>query len=294
MFLKTLEEADNYNKDRKEVIIYKADGINCRLINRNLINLQQLFGNDRLSGLYAECFSNWINIFKDFTPCLCIGSINGDTMTDSEALNTLTEYNSRMHDLSDVENGVKATMDKGGYIKNDIIYLLEIHRRDLKNPNLYNEVAEFKRKKLKEMKKADDEYRVKVAETIRRQEEEAKAETERLRQQKLDFLMGYGDGKKPIQIERLYAFLSKEICYRENGKILHKTRRNFVTDAISEGGRVDIIKNETHYYGSKWDVKKTKPKTVYRLICANGAFWNITKIEYDFGKYIMSKQEERE
>lgn len=117
---------------------------------------------------------------------------------------------------------------------------------------------------------------------------------ERLRQQKIDFLMGYSDGKKPIQIERLYAVLSKEICYRENGKIFHKTRRDFVTDVISEGGRVDIIENETHYYGSKWDVKKTKPKTVYRLICADGNFWNITKTEYDFGKYIMSKQEERE
>lgn len=40
------------------------------------------------------------------------------------------------------------------------------------------------------------------------------------------------------------------------------------------------------FYGSKWNPKEGR-KTVLRAEESDGAGWEITKTEYDFGKYLM-------
>lgn len=103
----------------------------------------------------------------------------------------------------------------------------------------------------------------------------------------VDFLMGYAEGKTQIQVERIYNILSRVQSYAEGGKTVYKSRRDFIRDIVAEGGKVRKIENMVYFYGSKWDRKEGR-KTVLRAEEADGSSWEITKTEYDFGKYLMS------
>lgn len=112
-------------------------------------------------------------------------------------------------------------------------------------------------------------------------------EKERRHTEKVDFLMGYAEGKTQIQVERIYNILSKVQSYAEGEKITYKSRRDFIRDIIAEGGKVRKIENMVYFYGSKWDRKEGR-KTVLRAEEADGSMWEITKTEFEFGKYLMS------
>ena len=105
----------------------------------------------------------------------------------------------------------------------------------------------------------------------------------------MGFLQGYGEGKTQIQIERIYDVLSKIQGYREGEKVKYKSRRDFIIDTLSEGGKAEQKDGVISYYGSKWDRKQSKPKTEYRLYTAEGSYYAITKIEFDFACYMMQK-----
>ena len=64
---------------------------------------------------------------------------------------------------------------------------------------------------------------------------------------------------------------------------------DFIIDTLSEGGKAEQKDGIISYYGSKWDRKQSKPKTEYRLYTAEGSYYTITKIEYDFAVYMMEK-----
>ena len=92
-----------------------------------------------------------------------------------------------------------------------------------------------------------------------------------------------------IQIERIYDVLSKIQGYREGEKVNYKSRKDFIIDTLAEGGKAEQKDGVISYYGSKWDRKQSKPKTEYRLYTAEGSYYTITKIEYDFACYMMQK-----
>ena len=114
-------------------------------------------------------------------------------------------------------------------------------------------------------------------------------EEERQKAEKIAFLCGYADGKTQIQVERIYTVLSKKQWYRNNGNDVIKSRRDFIIVTLSEGGKAERKDGVISYYGSKWDRKQSKPKTEYRLYTADGSYYTVTKIEYDFACYMMQK-----
>lgn len=190
-----------------------------------------------------------------------------------------------MGTFSDFENMIKNAITNGQYIKNDALYLLKVHGCTETLAKALEVKEGIKAKQIQE----ETEKARKFEEEQRKREEEARAEAERKKAEKSAFLCGYGDGKTQIQIERIFDVLSKIKGYSDNGKVEYKSRKDFIIDTLSEGGRAEQKDGVISYYGSKWDRKQSKPKTEYRLYTADGSYYTITKIEYDFACFMMQK-----
>ena len=193
-----------------------------------------------------------------------------------------------MGTFSDFENMIKNDIAKGQYIKNDVLYLLKVHGCTETLSKALEVKEGIKAKQIQE----EAEKHAKFEAEQRKKEEEARAEAERKKAEKVAFLCGYADGKTQIQTERIYNILSKIQGYRnsQNGeKIEYKSRRDFIIDTLAEGGKAEQKDGIISCYGSKWDRKQSKPKTEYRLYTAEGSFYIITKIEYDFACFMMEK-----
>lgn len=282
MFIDILKNADIRAEETKTIIIYKADGNGVKTVKKELLNLVEVYKDNTISGLYADISEaeNGVKIYKDFSPCIEASTIY-NTPTAEQMQKALQNYNAKMGTFSDYENAVKNIIENGGYIKNDVLMLLELHgcKETIKNALQVKEG--IKQKQTAEETEKAEMYR-------QEQEQKAKAEAEEKERQKAEkvaFLCGYGDGKTQIQIERLFDVLSKKYIY--DGKL--KTRKDFIIDTLAEGGKAEQKDGVISYYGSKWDKKQSKPKTEYRLYTAEGSFYTVTKIEYDFACYMMQK-----
>ena len=228
--------------------------------------------------------NNGIIIYKDFAPCLEVAKIWNDP-TAEQMQKALQNYNGKMGTFSDFENMIKNAITNGQYIKNDALYLLKVHGCTETLAKALEVKEGIKAKQIQE----ETEKARKFEEEQRKREEEARAEAERKKAEKSAFLCGYGDGKTQIQIERIFDVLSKIKGYSDNGKVEYKSRKDFIIDTLSEGGRAEQKDGVISYYGSKWDRKQSKPKTEYRLYTADGSYYTITKIEYDFACFMMQK-----
>ena len=282
MFIDILKNADIRAKETKTIITYKADGNSVKTVKRELLSLAEVYKDNTISGLYADISEaeNGVKIYKDFSPCIEVSTIY-NTPTAEQMQKALQNYNAKMGTFSDYENAVKNIIAEGGYIKNDALMLLELHgcKETIKNALQVKET--IKQKQIAEETEKAEIYR-------QEQEQKAKAEAEEKERQKAEkvaFLCGYGDGKTQIQIERLFDVLSKKYIY--DGKL--KTRKDFIIDTLAEGGKAEQKDGVISYYGSKWDKKQSKPKTEYRLYTAEGSFYTVTKIEFDFACYMMQK-----
>ena len=282
MFIDILKNADIRAEETKTIITYKADGNGVKTVKKELLSLAEVYKDNTISGLYADISEaeNGVKIYKDFSPCIEISTIY-NTPTAEQMQKALQNYNAKMGTFSDYENAVKNIIENGGYIKNDVLMLLELHgcKKTIKNALQVKEGIK-QRQIVEETEKAE----------LYRQEQEQKAkaeaeEKERQKAEKVAFLCGYGDGKTQIQIERLFDVLSKKYIY--DGKL--KTRKDFIIDTLAEGGKAEQKDGVISYYGSKWDKKQSKPKTEYRLYTAEGSFYSVTKIEFDFACYMMQK-----
>ena len=282
MFIDILKNADIRAEETKTIITYKADGNGVKTVKKELLSLAEVYKDNSIMGLYADISEaeNGVKIYKDFLPCIEVSTIY-NTPTAEQMQKALQNYNTKMGTFSDYENAVKNIIENGGYIKNDVLMLLELHgcKETIKNALQVKEG--IKQKQIAEETEKAEIYRQK-------QKQKAKAEAEekeRQKAEKMDFLQGYGEGKTQIQIERLFDILSKKYIY--DGKL--KTRRDFIIDTLSEGGKAEQKNGVISYYGSKWNKKQSKPKTEYRLYTAEGSFYTVTKIEYDFACYMMQK-----
>ena len=286
MFIDILKNAENSVKEVKTIITYKADGNGVKTVKKELLSLAEVYKDNTISGLYANVSEaeNGVKIYKDFLPCIEISTIY-NTPTAEQMQKALQNYNAKMGTFSDYENAVKNIIAEGGYIKNDALLLLELHgcKETIKNALQVKEG--IKQKQIQEETEKAELYR-------QEQEQKAKAEAEekeRQRAEKMDFLQGYGEGKTQIQIERIFDVLSKIQGYRSNGKTEYKSRKDFIINTLAEGGKAERKDGVKTYYGSKWNIKESKPKTEYRLYTADGSFYTVTKIEFDFACYMMQK-----
>lgn len=290
MFIDILRSAENSVKEVKTVITYKADGNNVKTVKKELLSLAEVYKDNSINGLYAdasESENNGIIIYKDFDPCIEISTIHTEP-TAEQMQKALQNYNAKIHTFSDYEDDVKKVVANGGYIKNDVLYLLKVHGCNETLQKALEVKEGIKRKHIQEQEEKHAEFEAEQ----RKQGKEARAEAERKKVEKIAFLCGYADGKTQIQTERIYNILSKIQGYRNSqndGKVEYKSRKDFIIDTLAEGGKAERKDGVISYYGSKWDRKQSKPKTEYRLYTAEGSFYTITKTEYDFAVYIMSK-----
>lgn len=287
MFINILRSAENSAKVTKEVITYKADGNGIKTVKKELLSLAEVYHDNSINGLFADATepeNNGIIIYKDFSPCLEVAKV-WNTPTAEQMQKALQNYNSKMETFSDFENMIKKSVVEGQYIKNDALYLLKVHGC---NETLSKALEVKEGIKVKQIQ-AEAEKHAKFETEQRKKEEEARAEAEHKKAEKVAFLCGYADGKTQIQIERIFDVLSKIKGYSDNGRVEYKSRKDFIIDTLSEGGKAEQKDGVISYYGSKWDRKQSKPKTEYRLYTAEGSYYTITKIEYDFAVFMMQK-----
>lgn len=283
-------KAENSAKVIKEVVTYKADGNGIKTVKKELLSLDRVFNDKSLVGLYADAAdpeNNGLIIYKDFEPCIEISTIYTEPTMEQLQM-ALQNYNGKIRTFADYENDIKRVISSGGYIKNDVLYLLQAHGC---TETLKNALQVKERIKQKQVQADEEKHAERVAEE-RKKQAEARAEKVRQHAEKVAFLCGYADGKTQIQTERIYAALSKVEGYRRHesgGKVEYKSRKDFIIDTLAEGGKAKQKDGIISYYGSKWDVKQSKPKTEYGLYTAGGSFYTITKIEFDFAVYMMQK-----
>ena len=287
MFIDILRSAENSAKVIKEVITYKADGNGIKTVKKELLSLAEVYKDNSINGLFADATepeNNGIIIYKDFSPCLEVAKV-WNTPTAEQMQKALQNYNGKMETFSDFENMIKNAVANGQYIKNDALYLLKVHGCT----ETLQKALEVKEGIRAKQIQAEAEKHAKIEAEQRKKEEEARAEAERKKAEKVAFLCGYADGKTQIQIERIFDVLSKIKGYSDNGKVEYKSRKDFIIDTLSEGGKAEQKNGVISYYGSKWDRKQSKPKTEYRLYTAEGSYYTITKIEFDFACFMMQK-----
>lgn len=289
-FFELLRAADNIAREQKQIITYKADGNSVKTVKKELLSLSKVYKDNSISGLYADASepeNNRIIIYKDFDPCIEISTIYNDP-TAEQMRKALQNYNGKTETFSDFEKTIKNAVANGQYIKNDVLYLLKVHGCTETLQKALEVKEGIKAKQIQE----EAEKHAKIKAEQRKKEEEAKAEAERKKAEKVAFLCGYADGKTQIQTERIYNILSKIQGYRNSqnsGKVEYKSRKDFIIDTLAEGGKAEQKDGIISYYGSKWDRKQSKPKTEYRLYTAEGSYYTITKIEYDFACFMMRK-----
>lgn len=287
MFIDILRSAENSAKVIKEIITYKADGNGVKTVKKELLSLAEVYKDNSIISLFADASepeNNGIIIYKDFSPCLEVAKVC-NTPTAEQMRKALQNYNGKMGTFSDFENMIKNAIAEGQYIKNDVLYLLKVHGCNETLSKALEVKEGIKAKQIQE----EAEKHAKFEAEQRKKEEEARAEAERKKAEKVAFLCGYADGKTQIQIERIYTVLSKKQWYKNNGNDVIKSRKDFIIDTLSEGGKAEQKDGVISYYGSKWDRKQSKPKTEYRLYTAEGSYYTITKIEYDFACFMMQK-----
>lgn len=294
MFFELLKTAEQTATEQREVVTYKEDDNNVKICKKLLINLAKLYNDDSIVGLYAEPiqfqrYSDEIDnvaIYRCFTPCIKISTIYNEPSADSMQ-SALQSYNRNIPNYTAYIEDVKNTVKNGGFIGNDVLYLLQLKG----DTELYKNVLKAKQEQRLAEEKAELERAKKKAEEERRQKQAEAEVRERRHAEKVDFLMGYTTGKSKIQTERIYNILSKTQGYREGEKVTYKSRRDFIKDIISEGGKMEQKDGVISYYGSRWDVKQSKPKTEYRAWTTDGTCYTVTKTEYDFGNYLISLEE---
>ena len=287
MFIDILRSAENSTKVTKEIITYKADGNGIKTVKKELLNLAEVYKDNSINGLFADATepeNNGIIVYKDFSPCLEVAKI-WNTPTAEQMQKALQNYNNKMGTFSDFENATKNNIENGAYIKNDVLYLLKVHGCTETLQKALEVKEEIKAKQIQE----EAEKYAKFEAEQRKKEEEVRAEAERKNAGKVAFHCVYADGKTQIQIERIFDVLSKIKGYSDNGKVEYKSRKDFIIDTLSEGGKAEQKDGVISYYGSKWDRKQSKPKTEYRLYTSDGNYYTITKIEYDFACFMMQK-----
>lgn len=112
----------------------------------------------------------------------------------------------------------------------------------------------------------------------RAEEERRKAEMEKERA----LLLGWADEMSPMQYGRAKSVLDVRI--RVDAKAV-MTRRDFIIMLVRDGWAPHKEENVISYYGSRWDMKESAPRSEYTM-CKGDRSYTVSKTEYDFALFL--------
>lgn len=173
-------------------------------------------------------------------------------------------------------NQLDSAVERGLFIGNALIELAR--HVDIEKAKKYEEARQLYYEK-KHQKEA-----------LRRAEENAKAAQEaKDAQDKKDAektkLLGWADGMTELRFGKVMATLG--VLVRVDGKVIPKYQ--FVINAVNDGWVPDKRDDVVTYYGSRWEPKKSKPRTEYRMKRDN-LVYKVTKTEFDFATYLVQNK----
>lgn len=128
----------------------------------------------------------------------------------------------------------------------------------------------------------------KAAERQAEEEAKRKAAEAAILAEKAKYL-GWADTMTAVRFGKVQSTLEKLV--RVDGKIVSK--REFIINLINDGWKPVQKDNVVTYYGSRWNVKQSKPKTEYKME-RNGFTYTVNKTEFDFAEYLISKREQED
>lgn len=96
--------------------------------------------------------------------------------------------------------------------------------------------------------------------------------------------LGWADNMTLLRFGRVKAQMEKRAGF--DGKVM--TYREFIIQCVQDGWVPQREDNVITYYGSKWNRKESKPKTVYMLKKGN-IYYAVSKTEFDFAEFLVSK-----
>ena len=125
--------------------------------------------------------------------------------------------------------------------------------------------------------KAAAEARIRAEKQAQLEEQQRR---EKQRQKQMKILQGWGENMSPLRLGKVMATLESFI--RVDGHIMQ--RHQFIKDKVKDGWLPYKREDETHCY-------KGKPRTEHRIE-KDGIYYQITKTEYEFARYLIQNKEE--
>ncbi len=166
------------------------------------------------------------------------------------------------------------TMEQGGFIGAAIIAFTR--QFDTERGDRY---AKYRLEYIARREEKERHLEAERAEEQAQKEAQKKAEEAAARARYL----GWADPMTAMQFGRASSVLETSIWVE--GRLM--TRREFVIAFLKDGWTPKKEEGVITYYGSRWDVKESKPKTVYHL-SRDGYTYTITKTEFDFAEYLAA------
>ena len=179
--------------------------------------------------------------------------------------------------------------------------LCDLDERMTKDQHIGNAEIEFVRQfdplaadkyaKYREERYARREAEEREANRMREAQRKTEEEAEKAKQQadlaaaKAKYF-GWADRMTPMKFGRVRNKM--ESLIRFEGKVM--PLREYIISLLKDGWVPEKKEGVTTWYGSKWNPKQSKPKTVYRLSRDNLCY-EVSKTEFDFAVYLAEHKE---
>lgn len=124
-------------------------------------------------------------------------------------------------------------------------------------------------------------HNIKVAEQEKREQEETRIQAEK------ENLYGFDDEKTPMQKGKILKTLMKKYHYKSNNiDIGHMTRKDFIIRMLQENYTIEHLTNLKYWKKDGFKIKENE----YRFVAQDKSFYEITKTEFDFAKYLIDNK----
>lgn len=122
-------------------------------------------------------------------------------------------------------------------------------------------------------------------------EREVMAEIERQKEltEQLEYenVYGYLDNRTPMQKGKILKILNVKTHYYNNGEYIgYMTRKDFLYKMLTEENYTITHERDLRYWGKNYEMKVKANE--YRLFSPDESFYEITKTEYDYAKYLIN------
>ena len=263
--------------ERRRAIRYAKDG--CKPV-RHWYEVQHIagplyMGNTREDEYHQPLFDLFL-FYDGISDGLFYQSMaHPDWYTPEKLMESVDKMGLRTKE--DYLSGLENMMNTGRFVGNaDIAFVRQW------NTERADVFAAYREQRLERQKEQDRQFYLEwQAEKARK-----KAEAEAAVQADKAKYLGWAAAMTPMRFGKVDAILGSLV--RCDGKVM--TRREFVIQAVKDGGMPEQRDGVTSWYGSKWEPKQSKPRTEYRLVKENLSY-KVSKIEFDFAIYIEGHKE---